>query len=283
MNKLMRLMSLITLSLIMVLGFQNCNKVQMQSVETQPADSGNGGLGAGDGGGNATPPPNQDTDENWIALNCKEDELRKTPIALNFTAGGGSQTFQQKKQESLSITDLKDLSVQQVLVKNLNISKTENLQIQQVAAKNISIEALQISKIQSIIVGEMKVRANRISAAFQQIASYEIFRGPRLLLQAIEADTIQQVSALCVRSNRVGKIQQIGYAKIIGDGSDAIVGDIQQLFILKVVDADVDIIQQVGLVVLKNAHVKKVHQVGKLILINSSVDEISEVKTVEQQ
>ena len=358
MKQIKNVVLVLTLSLTVVLPFQNCSKVQMQDVDALAESGNNDGLEArtpDDEGGSPSPapspspsprpapsplplpelpnptpspspapspspspappvvlpapspnpapapapgpapsptpapapvpnpnPPVGDSDDDWLDLNCNVDELRQSPLDLNFSASGGSANHSQLVRNSLVITDKKSVRVSQFLLDTLDITKSEKVDINQGGARKINIEALEITKLQNFAVGEMRVRANVISAPLHQFTSFSL-RAPRILVQARTTHNVQQFGALCLRTNKTPKVHQAGVARLIGEGNDAHIGEIQQMLAVSVNYLAVDTISQVGVVVLRNSHVKKVSNVGRLVLINSTVDEISQVgKVIEE-
>ena len=280
---------------LLVVGFQNCSKYQF--ADAQVASGKSTGLGTDGlplpsvaGGGSDTPAgtgatglptPAEVEARDWLSANCDESQIRQKPISLSFSASGGSVSVSQISQSSIEISDKKSVRAQQLTAGTLVIKKTELLEIQQVQAEKISIEALVINKIQQMHADEIRVHANSVDA-FQQISAVST-SGTKLQLIAKTANTIQQVSTLCLRTNSTQKIQQVAFVKVFGDGADAKVDQIQQVEELSIIDAEVDSIQQVHILVLKNSKVKRVHQVQKLVLINSSVEEMSQVSEVVEQ
>lgn len=283
--------------------FQNCNKVKMSDVDllaAQSIENDNAELGTPLPNGQSLPPtsgsgpgavilpipgtgpiPPVDEDKDWLASNCDEVQMRQLPLALSFSTSDASLQIKQIVQNTIDISDKKTVKAEQIVAGIINITKTANLEIQQVKAEKINIEALEINKIQQLQVGELKVRANKVSDTFQQISAFD--GGPRLHLQTVEANEVQQLSALCLRTQYTKKIQQISYLKVIGDSSSAKVDEIQQIQELEILDAEVGHIQQVQTLVLRNAKVKKLHQVQKLILINSTVEEMSEIGSIVEK
>ena len=243
----------------------SCSKYKFENVEAQTSSSlslpvDNQSTEATDPAAPAAPPA---PEESWLSASCNSETLRQHPLELDYIPLQNS------------------VSLQQVAQKEINIEKAGEVKLQQIIAGKIHVEALSLLQFQQIAAGEIYIHARSVQTSIQQILAG--LHGPKLVVEAGSVTSVQQVSALCLRTASAESIQQALYAKIIGEGPTAHNGSIQQLFKLRVQDASVDNIQQVDTVLLTNAHVKKVQQVRKLILKNSTVDEIDKVGEVINQ